>query len=70
MAGLAAAYELGKLGYDCTVLEARNRPGGRIWTVRRGTREKELEGPNKPAGLMKGSTSMRGPCASRTTTNR
>ncbi len=44
MAGLAAAYELGKLGYDCTVLEARNRPGGRIWTVRRGTREKELEG--------------------------
>jgi monoamine oxidase len=41
MAGLAAAYELGKKGYDCTVLEARNRPGGRVWTVRKGTKETE-----------------------------
>jgi monoamine oxidase len=37
MAGLSAAYELGKAGYDCTVLEARDRVGGRNWTVRRGT---------------------------------
>ncbi len=44
LAGLAAAYELGKLGYDCTVLEARNRPGGRVWTVRGGTKETELGG--------------------------
>jgi len=36
MAGLSAAYELGKAGYDCTVLEARDRVGGRNWTVRRG----------------------------------
>src|SRR5471032_1407136 len=34
LAGLTAAYELGKLGYDCTVLEARARPGGRCWSVR------------------------------------
>ena len=36
MAGLSAAYELGKAGYDCTVLEVRDRVGGRNWTVRRG----------------------------------
>src|SRR5207302_3083219 len=38
MAGLSAAYELGNAGYDCAVLEARDRVGGRNWTVRRGTR--------------------------------
>jgi monoamine oxidase len=37
VAGLSAAYELGKAGYDCTVLEARERVGGRTWTIRRGT---------------------------------
>jgi monoamine oxidase len=36
MAGMSAAYELGKAGYDCTVLEARDRVGGRNWTIRRG----------------------------------
>lgn len=34
IAGLATAYELGKAGYDCTVLEARDRTGGRNFTVR------------------------------------
>jgi monoamine oxidase len=34
IAGLVAAYELRKLGYTATVLEARSRPGGRNWTVR------------------------------------
>lgn len=38
MAGLAAAYELRKAGYICTVLEARDRVGGRNWTLRRGAR--------------------------------
>jgi monoamine oxidase len=37
IAGLVAAYEMRKLGYQCTVLEARERPGGRNWTVRGGT---------------------------------
>jgi monoamine oxidase len=37
VAGLSAAYELGKAGYDCIVLEARERVGGRNWTIRRGT---------------------------------
>lgn len=36
IAGLVAAYELKALGYQCTVLEARERPGGRNWTVRGG----------------------------------
>ena len=36
IAGLSAAYELGKAGYNCTVLEARDRVGGRNWTIRGG----------------------------------
>ena len=36
IAGLVAAYELRELGYECTILEARERPGGRNWTVRGG----------------------------------
>jgi monoamine oxidase len=42
LAGMTTAYELGKLGYDCTVLEARARSGGRVWTIRGGTTETEL----------------------------
>src|SRR4051794_10753082 len=29
VAGLCAAYELGKAGYDCKILEGRTRVGGR-----------------------------------------
>src|SRR5262245_65617361 len=36
IAGLTAAYELSKAGYRCTVLEARERAGGRVWTIRGG----------------------------------
>ena len=43
-AGLTAAYELGKAGYDCTVLEARDRPGGRAKTIRRGDRLTDTDG--------------------------
>src|SRR4051794_12000767 len=38
IAGLVAAYELNKAGYKCVVLEARERAGGRNWSVRRGTK--------------------------------
>ena len=34
LAGLSAAYELTQAGHDVTVLEARNRPGGRVFTLR------------------------------------
>ena len=44
LSGLSTAYELGKLGYECVMLEARARPGGRNWTIRRGTEETEIGG--------------------------
>lgn len=34
LAGLSAAFLLGERGYEVTVVEARDRPGGRIWTWR------------------------------------
>ncbi len=45
LSGLAVAHELGKTGYDCTVLEASHRPGGRIFTVRSGTLVDEIGNP-------------------------
>lgn len=47
VAGLTAAYELGKAGYDVTVLEARDRIGGRSITLRSGDRLSELNGPTQ-----------------------
>jgi monoamine oxidase len=44
VAGMAAAWELGKAGYDCTILEARARTGGRVWTVRKGDRIEMADG--------------------------
>src|SRR6478672_1013674 len=38
IAGLVSAYELKRAGWDVTLLEARNRIGGRAWTVRGGDR--------------------------------
>jgi monoamine oxidase len=34
LAGLSAAYELSQAGHDVTVVEARTRPGGRVFTLR------------------------------------
>ena len=50
VAGLAAAYELRKLGYDYEILEARPRTGGRAFTVRRGQVSEET-GPAQEAGF-------------------
>jgi monoamine oxidase len=45
IAGLVAAYELDMLGYECTVLEATARAGGRNLTVRGGdVMEEERKG--------------------------
>jgi monoamine oxidase len=41
LAGMTVAYELGKRGCVCTVLEARNRSGGRVQTIRRGSVSEE-----------------------------
>lgn len=46
LAGMTVAYELGKLGYACRILEARPRPGGRAHTIRRGTVSEE-DGPRQ-----------------------
>ena len=44
IAGLVSAYELRKAGFECVVLEARDRPGGRSWTVRNGTKVEFTDG--------------------------
>ena len=38
IAGLVAAHELNRAGYDVQVFEANDRIGGRVWTVRGGDR--------------------------------
>ena len=53
VAGLAVAYELGKLGYRCQILEARPQPGGRVYTVRRGDVSEE-DGPRQVARFDEG----------------
>src|SRR5215470_13373286 len=49
IAGLVSAYELGKAGFQCTLLEARDRPGGRNWTVRNGTTVEFIDGTKQTA---------------------
>jgi len=44
LAGMTAAYELGKAGYKVRVLEYNGRPGGRTWTLRPGDSFTELGG--------------------------
>jgi monoamine oxidase len=61
IAGLATAYELGKAGYDCTILEAKDRPGGRNWTVRGGTTLTDLDGRTQRASFSDGQYMNAGP---------
>jgi monoamine oxidase len=61
VAGLCAAYELGKAGYACIVLEARARPGGRVWTVRGGDRHVESDGSVQTATFASGTYLNPGP---------
>lgn len=51
IAGLVSAYELGRAGYKVTVLEARDRIGGRVWTVRGGDRIQQMGRPDQIAGF-------------------
>ena len=39
LAGLAAAYDLLSMGATVTILDARDRVGGRVWTIREGFAE-------------------------------
>ncbi|WP_425589317.1 flavin monoamine oxidase family protein [Streptomyces siamensis] len=61
IAGLASAYELGKAGYDCTVLEARDRTGGRNFTVRGGDSTTDLYGNTQRARFSEGQYMNAGP---------
>ena len=51
MSGLVVGYELGRLGYDYRILEARDRVGGLAWTVRRGTEHTEIGGERQVCGF-------------------
>ncbi|MCC3768788.1 FAD-dependent oxidoreductase [Streptomyces sp. UNOC14_S4] len=48
IAGLTAAYELGRRGYHCTVLEAQERLGGRNRTARNGDELYEVDAAGDP----------------------
>ena len=43
IAGMAAAYEMTRLGYACTLLEARASAGGRVLTLRAGDVVNEID---------------------------
>lgn len=49
IAGMTAAYRLGQAGYQCTILEARRRAGGRVWTLRGGDEVVETDSTQQVA---------------------
>jgi len=61
ISGLVSAYELRKLGYKCTVLEARNRPGGRNWTLRDGDTVRFTDGTKQNVSWRSGNYMNAGP---------
>ncbi len=54
IAGLVAAYELRRAGYEVTVLEARERVGGRAWTIRGRDRVSQIDRPLQQANFSDG----------------
>ena len=51
IAGLISAFELQRAGYRVTILEARNRIGGRSWTIRGGDRIVQNGRPDQVASF-------------------
>lgn len=61
LAGLLAAYELRKSGYDVEILEYQDRAGGRNWTLRRGDQYTELGGATQRVDFAEGNYFNPGP---------
>ena len=54
IAGLVSAYELRKAGYQVTILEARNRIGGRSWTIRGSEKIEQIGRPDQHSAFSPG----------------
>ena len=61
MAGLVSAWELEQAGYQVTLLEARDRVGGRNWSVRAGTRIEMTDGSVQTCAFTDGEYFNAGP---------
>ncbi|MEA2905310.1 MAG: monoamine oxidase [Alphaproteobacteria bacterium] len=61
VAGLCAAYELDRAGFDCVVLEGSRRIGGRSLTLRRGDTFKETTAPLQECAFDEGQWLNAGP---------
>jgi monoamine oxidase len=59
--GLVSAYELKKLGFEVVLLEARERPGGRNWTGRKGTVVEFVDGTKQVIDWDEGNYQNLGP---------
>ena len=59
IAGMVAAYEMRKVGYNVQILEYNDRPGGRNWTLHAGDSYTELGGRTKKSISRRGSISIR-----------
>ncbi|MDR3508289.1 MAG: flavin monoamine oxidase family protein [Caulobacteraceae bacterium] len=61
LAGMTAAYELTKAGYDCHVIEARSFAGGRCQTSRKGFTDTDLMGHKQTCDFDEGLYINHGP---------
>ena len=61
IAGMLAAYELEKAGYKVSILEYREKAGGRCWTLRGGDVFTELGGATQQCGFAEGQYLNPGP---------
>lgn len=61
LAGMTAAYEMRKAGYQVKVLEYNRKGGGRCWTIRGGDKFTETGGATQKCGFDKGQYLNPGP---------
>ena len=61
ISGLVSAYELRKAGFSVTLLEARERVGGRNWTLRRGSKVEFDDGVSQTVDFDEGQFFNAGP---------